>query len=251
MEPVQWLVVWPLIVLMPARRRRVTRAWLQLQARLVLALARVVGGLRLTIEGAIPPTSCIVLMNHQSVLDIPVGVSLVRGPYPLIPTRASYRRAIPGISTLMRLSRQPLVSQQAQATRAEHRAITEASEQVARGEHSLILFPEGHRSTDGEMLPFMTSGLRRILGGVRQRPVYLAVVDGYWHLRTIGDAAFRLAGTSARVSILGPYTIPPAPGDIDRFIGFLRGRMIEALARGRAPAPEAHALAAAHHRLAH
>src|SRR3712207_1880966 len=81
----QRLLVWPLIVLAPGRRRAVVRAWLQWNARATLAMSRVVADVRVGVSGNIEPGSCIVVMNHQSVLDIPLGISLVHGPYPLIP----------------------------------------------------------------------------------------------------------------------------------------------------------------------
>ena len=96
MVPVQRLILWPLVSAFGSRRRSVIGAWLRLQARVVLALTRV-GGLRFEARGEIPAESCVVLMNHQSLLDVPIGISLVTGPYPLIPARASYGRGIPGI----------------------------------------------------------------------------------------------------------------------------------------------------------
>src|SRR5579864_3130414 len=89
----QRVLLWPAIFLVPQRRRALVRAWLRFHA--------------LTTHGSLPAESCIVVMNHQSVLDIPLGLSLVTGPYPLIPTRDRYRRGIPGISPLSRLARFP------------------------------------------------------------------------------------------------------------------------------------------------
>ena len=43
----------------------------------------------------------------------------------------------------------------------------------------LVLFPEGTRSTDGEIGRFRTAGLERILGA-RDWVVYVLVSDGYW-----------------------------------------------------------------------
>jgi 1-acyl-sn-glycerol-3-phosphate acyltransferase len=180
-------------------------------------------------------------MNHQSVLDIPIGLSLVPGPYPLIPTRDRYRRGIPGVSPLTRLARYPFVSQGQSLTRAELRGLIEAADQVARGEQSLLIFPEGHRSRDGSIGPFMQSGLRLILRRAR-RPVYCVVADGITQSRTFADALFSIAGTRVRGVVLGPFD-PPEPADIDAFIGSLHARMTEALAAIRAiprPDPEPH-----------
>ena len=233
--PAQWLVLGPLVALWPSRRRAVVGAWLRLQARTTLALARVLGGLRVAVEGSLPPVSAIVLMNHQSVLDIPLGLSLVTGPYPLIPTRAKYGRGIPGVSGLVQLARFPQLMQGERASRQEFAAMTEAARQVARGEQSLLMFPEGHRSRDGSILPFMSSGLRLVFRNAPERPVYLLIVDGLWQLRTSAETARRLAGTTARVRIVGPYTIPPDPGEWNVFADSLRRNMIQVLEQLRTP----------------
>jgi 1-acyl-sn-glycerol-3-phosphate acyltransferase len=243
MEPAQWLVIWPLVKLVPSRRPAIVRAWMRLQARWVLSLARWVAGMRLTVEGTIPPTSCIVVMNHQSLLDIPLGVAMIRGPYPLIPTRASYRHGIPGISTLTRLMRTPFVNQAPEARRAAIQTLTAAAGEVAEGKQSLLIYPEGHRSRDGEILPFMGAGLRHILARASDRPLYAIVADGLWPVRTFSDIAFRLAGSSVRAVALGPYTIPREHEKLPDFIEGVRGQMIATLADLRAPAPAPSALA--------
>ncbi|MEJ7812173.1 MAG: lysophospholipid acyltransferase family protein [Gemmatimonadaceae bacterium] len=227
----QRIVIWPLITLFPSRRRAVTRAWLRFHARATFALARSLASVRLTVRGAIGPEACVVAMNHQSVLDIPLGISLVPGPYPIIPTRARYGRGIPGISPLTRLARFPLVSQGRTATRQELLALRDAADQVARGEQSLLIFPEGHRTRDGSIGDFMKSGLKLILARARA-PVYCVVADGMWHARTIADATFRFADTSVHAVVLGPFA-PPEAAQLDAFIDELHDRMVAALAELR------------------
>ncbi len=238
MGPVQWLVVRPLCALMPARRGPIMRWWLRSHAGVVLGMARALGGLRLHVQGSLPETSCIVLMNHQSLLDIPVAVSLFRGPYPLIPTRAKYSRGIPVISGLVSLGQFPSLSQGARATRAEHKAMMAAAEAVGRGERSLLIYPEGHRSRTGELQPFMTSGVQLMFRRAGECPVYLIVVDGLWRLRSMADIALRLAGSRAEVQVRGPFPIPAEPREHEAFIASLREEMVEMLEGLRAPDPE-------------
>ena len=237
MVPVQGLIVRPLCALNPRRRAAILRTWFRWQARLVLGLARHVGGLRFDVRGALPGTSLILLMNHQSLLDIPVAVSLLSGPYPIIPIRAKYTRGIPGISGLARLGGFPSLTQGERATRAEHAAMAAAAEAVGRGERTMIIYPEGHRSRDGEIQPFMPEGLRLTFRRARQVPVYLVVIDGVWRLRTFADIALRLAGQTARVEVRGPYAIPPETSDHPAFIESLRAEMVASLAQLRAGGP--------------
>jgi 1-acyl-sn-glycerol-3-phosphate acyltransferase len=219
----QRLLLWPAMVLAPGRRRALVRGWLRFHSRAPFALARMLANVRVTIRGAIEPWSCIVVMNHQSVLDIPLGLMLVPGPYPLIPTRDRYRRGVPGISPLARLARFPFVTQRRVATRSEVIALTGAADQVARGEQSLLIFPEGHRTRTGQIGRFMRNGLRLALERAR-RPVYCVVADGMWHARTFAEALLTFADSQIRVVILGPFP-PPATDSIEQFIDQLHQRM--------------------------
>lgn len=227
----QRLVLWPLVTILPSRRRAILRSWLRLHARGSLAVFRHLGNVQVVVEGSIAPESCIVLMNHQSVLDLPLAIYLVPGPYPLIPTAARYARGIPGISPLMRLARMPLLSRGRVAKRRELESLLMAADCVARGEHSFLIFPEGHRSRNGNLLPFKTPGLRLVLTRAR-RPVYCAVVNDISHTRSAANAGLQLADTVVRVVILGPFD-PPSKADADRFIEDLRGRMAATCAQLR------------------
>jgi len=224
----QRVLLWPAIILVPKRRRAMVRAWLRFHAIATLRLARALAGVRLTTSGSLPAESCIVVMNHQSVLDIPLGLSLVRGPYPLIPTRDRYRRGIPGISPLSRLARFPFLSQKRALSRPELTSLTDAAEQVARGEQSLLIFPEGHRTDDGRIGRFMRNGLRITLARA-SRPIYCVVADGMSHTRTFADVFVRFADTHIRVVVLGPFDPPSDDAQVDAFIDMLHQRMTAAL----------------------
>lgn len=244
----QRLVLWPAIVLLPRRRTSIVRAWLRFHARMTLWMARAVGGVRFSIRGAVPPVSCIVVMSHQSVLDIPIGLSLIPGPQTIIPTRDRYRRGIPAISPLARLAKFPFVAQGRSLGRAELQALTEATDKVDRGEACLLIFPEGHRTRDGRIGRFMRGGLRIVLTRAR-RPVYCVVADGMGAARTARDAMSQVAGSSVNIAVLGPFTPPTdgSPSSTDAFIDMLHTTMTNALARmrGLAEPPEGHVGASA------
>jgi hypothetical protein len=62
-------------------------------------------------------------------------------------------------------------------------------------------------------------------------------------VRHFSDIALRLAGSSVRAVVLGPYTIPPDQKKHREFADQLRGRMIEALATMRGASTETSPLA--------
>ena len=233
----QRLVILPLLKLFPKYGLRIQRAWLRLHAIVTTGLARLLGGMRLEVRGAIPRESVVVIMNHQSVMDIPIGVLLIPGPYPIIPTRDRYSRGVPGIATLVHLLRYPVVTQKRENLRTELPAIAEAADSTARGDNSMLIFAEGHRTRDGGIGPFMRTGLRLVLERAK-RPVYCIVADGLWHARTTFDAATGFAGATCTVRILGPFTTPSS--NLDDFIEGLRDRMVaelDAIRADRAATP--------------
>ena len=250
LEPLNWLVVAPLTKLLPSRRDDLVGGWLKFNVRLVLALARILAGVRIRVQGVLPPESLVLVMNHQSILDILVGIDLIRGTYPLIPTRASYGFGIPGISSSIKLMRCPLVTQKPVTSRSELRGLLDAARRVALGKNALLIYPEGHRSRNGAILPFMKPGLRLFLSRAPKPPVYVAVIDGLGDRRGFLDSALRLAGSDVRVAIAGPYNTPARDVELDGFIDSLRDRMVETLDRLRRDNPEtsSHAqdLASAH-----
>jgi 1-acyl-sn-glycerol-3-phosphate acyltransferase len=228
----QRLVVWPLAWLLPRKRIAIVGNWFYLMAQCTIGLARFVADVRIRWEGAVPAGPCVVLMNHQSLLDIPIAYRLVRHPYPLVPTRTLYARGIPGVSPLVRMGRLPLIGQTKESQRRDLKEMAHAAEQVASGSHSLAIFPEGHRTKDGEISPFMPSGLRIILSRARERPVYLIVVDGFWHARTTSEALFTFAGTRGRAKVVGPFSV--GDGEIEPFVAAMEEKMRTILVELRA-----------------
>lgn len=223
----QRLVLWPLVTAFPTRRTRYVRAWLRFHARTLLRLTRWLVDVRVYMRGRLPAEPAIVLMNHQSVLDILIVLDQVTGPQILIPTRDRYFRGIPGISQVLRISRFPPVRQGKKGAGSDLSGIAEAADKVQRGDNSFFIFPEGHRTQDGSIQRFMTRGLKIALTRAK-RPVYCIVGDGMWHARTFADSTLRFAGTTARATVIGPFD-PPADHAIESFIEMLRQRMIETL----------------------
>ena len=127
--------------------------------RIWAKLFLLVTGTRVTIEGAerIDPNGSYVFTgNHSSNLDIPV----IMGRLPVsirfmakkeifkVPVLGGAMRAIHMIETDRRFSP------------TAHRAINEQVTTVIDAGLSLMIFPEGTRSEDGEMLPFKKGAFR-------------------------------------------------------------------------------------------
>ncbi|MFQ5537331.1 MAG: lysophospholipid acyltransferase family protein [Gemmatimonadota bacterium] len=231
-DVVQRLIIVPMLWLRPHRRIAIMTRWQRLLAWWVLASASRIGGAH------IPPLPCIpgapgtlILMNHQSVLDIPLMVASVRDAYPRIVTRKRYLRWIPLISHMVRLYQYPVVNLRANAR--ESRAMLKNIREAARTSPvPLGIFPEGTRTRDGEIGPFKTTGLRIIL---RQRPwqVYLLVADGFWQRAKLKHFLAGMADIRGSIRLEGPFPWDPGEGDPEEFIAEMRERMIRSLHRLR------------------
>ncbi|MDX1390657.1 MAG: 1-acyl-sn-glycerol-3-phosphate acyltransferase, partial [Acidobacteriota bacterium] len=131
----------------PSLRVPVLGWWINRMRALVAWSLERVGGASIPTRSG-PGT--LVVMNHQSVLDILLVVGTVRGGYPRIVTRARYRRFIPLISHMVRLYQYPVVDPEAKSStvRESLRALGEAAR---KSDVPIAVFPEGTRTRDGEV----------------------------------------------------------------------------------------------------
>ena len=176
----------------------------------------------------------LILMNHQSVLDIPLVVKSVANGYPRIVTRARYRRFIPLISHMVRLYQYPTVD-----PTANPRDVLKMARAMARAagdsDVPMAIFPEGTRTKDGGIGPFRRRGLARVL---KERPwtVYVFVVDGYWKNTHVKDFMADLSRLDGRVEHAGTLEWSDPKADAGPFMDEVRELMIARLNDMRARA---------------
>jgi 1-acyl-sn-glycerol-3-phosphate acyltransferase len=225
----QRLLVYPAVFLFPRRRAALTSLFFRGMSHGILGLIRAGGGtLRRT--GTVPTAKpVLVLMNHQSLLDIPTAGLMSAPLVPLFVTRKRYHYGMPAVSPCLRLMGCPVV--EPRDRQASLRVMREAARTL---EHGLLIFPEGHRSRDGEIGPFKTAGVLTVLRE-RRLPVYLLVTDGFWFARRFVDFVLGVAKIRGETVMLGPFE-PPADEDLlPGFVDGLRETMIAHLAQMRRP----------------
>lgn len=216
--------------LFPRARHRILTLWIQAMRYLVLDFATVlIAGARLGPRLRIPSRpGVLVIMNHQSLLDIPLVVGSVEDGYPRIVTRRRYARGIPVISHMIRLYQYPVVDPQA-TVKSHIQGLQEASR---NGDTPIAIFPEGSRTRTGDMTPWKRTGLKLLLSQ-RRWTVYLVVADGMWRARSLGGFMRDASSIHIRSELLGPFESPAPDGDVDAFIDEMHARMTEALAKLR------------------
>jgi 1-acyl-sn-glycerol-3-phosphate acyltransferase len=202
-DVVQRLVITPWVKLRPSRRIPILARWINFMARVVTRPLVRIGGAHIPVPERVIPAGpgVLILMNHQSLFDIPLVVQAVQGGYPRIVTRKRYGRWIPLISQMTRLYQYPLVDPTANA--GEMRKTYLELREVARtSDVPIAVFPEGTRSRDGSVRPFRTKGVGLLL---RARPwkVYVMVADGFWKQPRFKDFLKGIADIRGTVGLAG------------------------------------------------
>ena len=140
------------------------RAW----SRAILAT----GGIRVRVEGLEsldPHATAIFCVNHQSAMDIPVLFVNLPVQFRFVAKRSLFHLPFLG----WHLRRSGHIPVDRGRPRQSLKSLEQAAERIRAGS-SVVLFPEGHRSRDGQMLPFKTGSFHlAILAGVPIVPITL------------------------------------------------------------------------------
>ena len=234
---VQRLVIGPWLWLRPKSRLRLLGPWIQFLDRLIAWPLEVIGGASLPPRHGVVPCKpgVLIVLNHQSLLDIPLGVRTLSSGYLRLVTRRRYARFIPLVSHLARLYRNPLVDPA--ASPGDGRRMLRRLREAARdSDVPLMIYPEGTRTKDGEIGPFRAGGLGLILRA-REFEVHAFVVDGLWRNAKFKSLLGNLSSIDARMEYVGRFDWTDPKGDPEPFVTDLRTRMVDKLAEMRgAPA---------------
>lgn len=228
-DVVQRLVISPWVKLMPSKRIPVLGGWMKIMAWLVTRPVAVIGGFMIPKPARIVPTrpGVLVVMNHQSLFDIPLVIQSVADGYPRIVTRKRYVHRIPLISYMARLYQYPVVDPTANGQ--ELRGLLEKLETDAReSDVPIAIFPEGTRTRNGEIGRFKKGALARILAA-RPWTVYLFVGDGFWKAAKYKDFMRGTERIEGKMEHVATLEWPDPGADPTPFMREIRQRMIEAL----------------------
>lgn len=221
----------PAALLRPSRARVYLSRYMKIMAGGLLNLLRA-GGARFEQVGTIRTDApVLIVMNHQSLIDILSLTMMSQPSVPAFVTRARYARFIPAVSPCVRMLGGPVVDPK----RDPRGSLAAVREAAPRQRHGLILFPEGHRSKDGELLPFRTAGAQATLAA-HPMPVQAVVTDGGWRTRRFVDFVFNVHGIRVRTVVLDIYPAPADEAAIPDFVQGVRERIREGLERMRADA---------------
>jgi 1-acyl-sn-glycerol-3-phosphate acyltransferase len=185
----------PLLAMPRGAHNAAMRAW----ARIVVALLRVIVGVRLELRGMehIPPGACVIAAKHQSAFDTAVWLALLPAAAYVLKQELL---SIPLYGWHARKARMIPVDR-AGGGAALRRMLRAASAALAEG-RQVVIFPEGTRTAPGQRVPYQP-GVVAIAGAASVPVIPVATDSG----RVWGRRAFIKRPGVIRISVLPP--LPP------------------------------------------
>jgi 1-acyl-sn-glycerol-3-phosphate acyltransferase len=168
------------------------RLWARSIVRSSFLRARVVG-----LENIAPNEACIFCANHLSYLDPPLMAALLPNRLRFLAKRSLFRIPVFGWA-MRRMGHLPLDRENA---REAKRNLAEAVREFGAGS-SIVVFPEGGRSVDGRLAPFLSGGFR--LAITLEAPVVPVAIQGTREALAPGTLDFR--GGTVRLLVGRPIS---------------------------------------------
>ena len=189
------LLALPLLAVPRTALRAAMRAW----ARMVVAMLRVIAGVRLDLRGMehIPPGACVIAAKHQSAFDTAVWLALLPDAAYVLKKELL---SIPLYGWHARKARMIPVDR-AGGGAALRGMLRAASAALAEG-RQVVIFPEGTRTAPGQRVPYQP-GVVAIAGAASVPVIPVAPDCG----RIWGRRAFLKRPGVIRISVLPP--LPP------------------------------------------
>jgi len=144
-------------------------------------------GVRITFHGLekIPTNRpLIIVANHQSTLDIPAVIVGFRKNHPKFISKIELGKGIPSISYNLRHGGSVLIDRK--NPRQAVKDILLLGKHIEENKYSACIFPEGTRSKDGKIKPFMPAGVASLYKTAPSALIVPFAIDGNYDLMKHG-----------------------------------------------------------------
>ncbi len=170
--------------------------------RLWTWMVLMIGGVGLKVTGLShvdPKRQYIFMVNHQSHIDIPVLIQSL----PSFQLRWIAKREllwVPFFGWAMWAAKHVTVDR---SDRMDALGSLKKAKERMKGGISLVIFPEGTRSSNGNLLPFKRGGL--LLAARTQTPIVPVTINGSWAILPKGN--WRIRGGQIEVTVGKPVSV--------------------------------------------
>jgi 1-acyl-sn-glycerol-3-phosphate acyltransferase len=142
----------------------------RLWAKSILFLSRVTVSVR-GLEHIDPGVPYLYMANHQSMFDIFSLLAYLPVQFRWLAKKELFQIPVFGYS----MTRAGYISIDRSDRRSAHKSLLEAAQKIAGGV-SVVIFPEGSRSTDGQVMPFKAGGFHLAIRS--GRPIVPVAISG-------------------------------------------------------------------------
>lgn len=152
--------------------------------------------------GQLPEGRPVILVsNHQSLFDIPPIIWGFRRHHPKFIAKIELGKGIPSISYNLRHGGSALIDRGKPLQSV--REIGKMGRYIEQNRYAVCIFPEGTRTRDGRMKPFLPAGIDALLNAAPSAVVVPLAIDGTYELTKKGlyPMAF---GARVRFTVLAP-----------------------------------------------
>jgi 1-acyl-sn-glycerol-3-phosphate acyltransferase len=166
----------------------------------------------------------IVVSNHQSLFDIPAIGRTFRRAYPKFIAKIELGKNLPSISYNLRHSQSALIDRDNGGQSVK--AIFKLGRLIEANNYAACIFPEGTRSKDGQLKPFLPAGINTLLRAAPSAVIVPFVIDGHNRLMPNGKAP-ALFGQKITYTVLD--AIDPKNYKSDEVVGVVEDAIRKAL----------------------
>lgn len=144
------------------------------------------------------PEYFLILSNHQSFIDIAVLITSFHGKRLRFVAKEELAHWIPFVSPQFRLQRHALISRKGNIRKSMRQLLMLA--RMARKGYCPVVFPEGTRSRDGNLLPFHSGAVRTMLQA-NPMPVLCVALDGGYHVASFSHLFENMRYVDYRIAV--------------------------------------------------
>lgn len=148
----------------------------------LMAISFVIGGRMIFRNRSQIPENVplIFVSNHQSMMDIPYFVWHMRKYHPKFVSKKELGKGIPSVSYNLRHGGSVLIDRKDREQSLK--ALSEFGEYIERNKYSVVIFPEGTRSRNGEPKRFAENGLKMLLKKIPSAWIVPVTINNSWKL---------------------------------------------------------------------
>lgn len=155
---------------------------------------------------SILPEKFMVIANHQSLLDIPTFMNFFPERDVRFVAKNTLSRHIPLVSEMLRVQEHCMVPRKAKPMVAMQ-VMEDFGKRTKQKNQIPILFPEGTRSSDGNVGKFYSAGFRK-LSEAYGMPVVVFALDGGYQLKDLKKICKNIQNGCYRIKALKTYPCP-------------------------------------------